>query len=135
MKTASTSIPESLRQALTAPTGGIVGLVDELLAASREHGLQLTWGDDHCRVQLGGNELIEVPLRKSVVRAALARVAVVCNQRRTDSVSPYGGRVEISVGQEPAVPIRVDFINTPEIQSLELTPLRENGKSGSQGTD
>jgi hypothetical protein len=64
---------EQLRHALTSPTRGILGLVDELLAVAREHDLQLVWKADHCRIQFAkGNpsDSIEVPLRKSVVRAA-----------------------------------------------------------------
>jgi hypothetical protein len=116
---------ERLRQALTLPTRGVLGLVDDLLAVSREGGIQLDWKADQCRVQFRGGG-IEVPLRKSVVRAALARIAVLCNQRQPNSVSPYGGQGELLVGTDPA--LRVAFVNTPEVQSLELTPLRnENG--------
>jgi hypothetical protein len=108
-------------------------LVDELLAASREHGLKLVWQGDRCWVQYGEGGppgSIEVPLRKSVVRAALARVAVLCNQRSANSVSPYGGKGEVLVGAEPTT-LHVAFVNTPDEQRLELTPLRnENGSVG-----
>ena len=131
MNTPSTS-PELIRHALTTPTRGVLGLVDELLAVSREHGLQLEWKADHCRVQFregGPPGSIDVPLRKSVVRAALARVAVLCNQRSPNSVSPYGGQGELLVGTDPTTAIRVAFVNTPDEQSLELTPLRNESRS------
>lgn len=126
MNTPSTS-PELLRHALTTLSRGILGLVDNLLAVSREHGIQLDWKADQCRVRFrdgGPPGWIEVPLRKSVVRAALARVAVLCNQRAPNSVSPYGGRGELLAGADPTTPMRVAFVNTPEEQSLELAPLR-----------
>jgi hypothetical protein len=89
---------EQLRHVLTTPTRGVLGLVDELLAVAREHCLRLDWKEDRCRVQFREGSspgLIEVSLRKSVVRAALARIAVLCNQRKPNSVSPYGGQGEL----------------------------------------
>lgn len=123
--------PELLRQALTAPTRGVLGFMGDLLVLSCEHGLQLDWKADHCRVRCGKGgppDWIEVPLRKSVVRAALARVAVLCNQHRPNSVSPYGGQGELLVGSDSPAAIRVAFVNTPDEQSLELLPLRNTGK-------
>jgi hypothetical protein len=119
--------PEQLHRALTTPTRGVLGLVDDLLAVAREHGIQLAWHSGHCRVRfLEGDppSWIEVPLRKSVVRAALARVAVLCNQRNPHSVSPYGGQGELLAGTDPATTIRVAFVNTPDEQSLELASAR-----------
>jgi hypothetical protein len=118
--------PERLSRALTTPTRGVLGLVDDLLAMSREHGLQLDWQAGNCRVRFleaGPAGWIEVPIRKSVVRAALARVAVLCNQRNPNSVSPYGGQRELLVGTDPTTVIRVAFVNTPDEQSLELATV------------
>lgn len=124
---------EELRHVLTTPTRGVLGLVDELLAVARERSIHLDWKGDHCRVQFregSTSDSIDVPLRKSVIRAALARIAVLCNQRKANSVSPYGGQGELLVGSNPATTIRVAFVNTPDEQSLELMPLRdENGTS------
>ena len=61
---------------------------------------------------------IEVPLQKSVLRAVLARVAVLCNERKPNSVSPYGGQGEMSVDADPATAIRVTFVNTPDRTEL-----------------
>lgn len=127
---------EQLRHALTSPTRGVLGLIDELLAVARERSLRLDWKADRCRVQFresNSPDLIDVPLRKSVVRAALARIAVLCNQRKPNSVSPYGGQGELLVGSDPKTTIRAVFVNTPDEQSLELMPLRdENGTSASE---
>lgn len=125
---------EQIRRALSAPTRGILGLVDELLAASWGQNLRLDWQADRCRVRLGNGleELLEVPLPKSVVRAALARIAVLCNERKPNSVSPYGGRGELSGSAESAAVFRVAFANTPDEQSLELVRVApaEIDKSG-----
>src|SRR5262245_37249153 len=93
-----------LRGVLTRPSGGMVGLVDDLLVVCLEHGLELEWQADRCRFRpLGGTweELTRVTPRKSVFRALLARVAVLCNERTPNSVSPYGGQGELSVGEDP----------------------------------
>jgi len=100
--------------------------VDELLAVAREHAFRLAWDAGRCHVQFvdgGPAGLIEVPLQKSVVRAALARIAILCNERRPGSVSPYGGQGEVSIAIGVAGAIRVAFINTPEEQRLDLAPL------------
>jgi len=120
---------EAVRQVLTHPTGGVVGLVDDLLTVCREHQLQLDWQAARCRVRSAGSdreEFLEVSLRKSVFRMILARVAALCNERIPNSVSPYGGRGELSVGPQPLARFRVLFANTPDEQKLELKfELRE----------
>ena len=129
MNSPSSSL-EMLRKAFAAPTRAILGLVDDLLTVSREHGLQLDWKANQCRVRfLDGaqREWVEFPLRKSAVRAALARVAVLCSQHLPNSVSPYGGEGQICAGADPATPMRVRFANTPDEQTLELIPIRTEG--------
>jgi hypothetical protein len=123
MKTASPHL-ELLRRALVQPTRGVVGLVDELLKFSVEHNLQLDWQADRFLTRSGEGEweeLVDLHLRKSVFRAILARMAVLCNERAANSVSPYGGQGELSVGANPATVFRVRFANTPEEQKFELT--------------
>src|SRR5438552_15960180 len=96
--------------------GGVVGLVNDLLAACREHGLQIDWEGDRCRVRSAGGdweEVADVPVRKSAFRAILARVAALCNERTPNSVSPYGGQGELSTGTNPPGVFRVVFTNTP----------------------
>jgi len=65
-------------------------------------------------------QMLDVPLRKSTFRAILARVAVLCNERVPNSVSPYGGQGELAMGANPTVVFRVAFVNTPAAQKLEL---------------
>ncbi len=121
----STASPFSgvFQRALALPANGVIGLVDDLLSMCRHHELQLDWQANRCRVSSfggDGEESIDVPLRKSVFRAILARLAVLCNERIPDSVSPYGGVGELSVGPNPGTVFRVTFVNTPDEQRLEL---------------
>jgi len=112
-----------IRGVLTQPTGGIVRLVDNLLVVCLEHGLQFEWQPDRCRFRsFGGNweELTDVSIRQSVFRAVLARVAALCNERTPNSVSPYEGQGELSLGEDSGAVYRVTFINTPAAQKLEL---------------
>jgi len=113
----------AIRSVLLQPTRGIVGLVDDLLGLCRQHGLEVDWQAGRCCVRsVGGDwhELTDVPLRKSVFRAILARLAVLCNEHRPGSVSPYGGKGEIAVGASPSTVFRVALTNTPAEQRFEL---------------
>src|SRR5689334_4493146 len=122
MSTAS-SFSGLLRPVLAHPTRGVVGLVDDLLATCREHGLELDWQAGRCRVRPRGGdweEWVDVPLRKSVFRAVLARLAALCNERVPNSVSPYGGRGQFSTAADPATVFTIAFTNTTAEQRLEL---------------
>jgi hypothetical protein len=125
----SPNVSEVLRRLLSQPTRGVVGLVDDLLTVCREQGLELDWQADRCRVRPAGGdweELSGVPLRKSVFRAVLARVAALCNEQTPNSVSPYGGQAELPAGANPAAVFRVFFANTPTEQKLRLTTDTES---------
>ena len=118
-----TSLPSRLEHVFAGPKLGVLGLVDELLAAARQREIRLTWRAGRCLVEFEGGgspDRFEVSLPKSVVRAILARVATLCNQRHPDSVSPFGGQGELIIEADRPETIRVAFANTPEIQSLEL---------------
>ena len=119
----SSPFPERIQRVFEPTRHGVVGLVDNLLGLCGEEGLQLDWQADQCRVGPLGDAsrvVIEIPLAKSVFRAILARIAALCNERIPNSVSPYGGEGEVSVGTEPSTVLRVSFVNTPSEQSLEI---------------
>jgi hypothetical protein len=121
-----------LRRVLAHPGHGVVGLVDDLLGLCRDQGLQLDWRADCCRVRSlvgGAEEVVDVAFRKSVRRAILARVAALCNERRPNSVSPYGGQGELSIG-DPATVFRVSFTNTPDEQWFQLIPTLDGVPKG-----
>jgi len=116
-------VSEILRPVLAAPTGGVVGLVDDLLRLCREHDLELEWKAGSCRARSRGGdweEVMDEPLRVSVFRAILARFASLCNERNPNAVSPYGGQCELSVGAPSPTRFRISFTNTTSEQKLEL---------------
>lgn len=120
---------DRVQKAFRPTPRGVVGLVDDLLGLCRVHQLRLRFSEGHCSVRRLGaddSEALAVPLPKSVFRAALARVAALCNERHPGSVTPYLGDGEIVVPTQPApncVPpstCYVSFTNTPAEQQLEL---------------
>ena len=124
----SSPILAALQSAFERPTDGVVGLVDELLKLSRQGAIQLEWRDERCRVRsLADNaiEVIETPLRKSVFRAILARLAALCNERKADSVSFYGGQGFSGTRADPASLVQVSFANTQEEQWCKIEPLAQ----------
>ena len=126
---------ERIGLALADPGAGVLGLVDELLAVSRQRDLSLAWREGRCLVALAGMgspDRLDAPLPRSVFRAVLARIAALCNERNPDSVSPYGGRGEVSVGKETSATIRVAFVNTPGEQRLELSSSRFRTEDGTR---
>lgn len=105
---------EGLRIVLESKTG-VVGMVDNLLRACPEQGLRLDWQAGACRIRpLAGDseEAIDVHLHKSVFRAILARIAGLCNEHAPNSVSPYGGKGELSVSKSLPSVFCVSFVNT-----------------------
>ena len=99
----TSEVTNLLRQLLLFPSNGVVGLVDDLLKVCREHGLQVEWRPDCCRVRCdkgGWEELTDVQLSKSTFRAILARIATLCNERIPNSASIYGGQGELSCGTD-----------------------------------
>ena len=129
-----TTLADRLSRAFTAPAGGVLGLVDELLAASRGQEIRLGWQVGQCRVGVPGAEppdQFDVAVPRAVVRAVLARVAALCNERVPNSVSPYQGVGEIAV--DAATVVRVRFVNTPDEQTLELSPAGPSNSPPSGG--
>lgn len=102
---------------------GVVGLVDDLLILCQEHPLRFHFQDDHCSVHLldvDTQNPVELPIPKSVFRAALARVAALCNEQIPNSVTPYRGESELSVSTGSPTIFYVKFTNTPTEQNLEV---------------
>jgi hypothetical protein len=117
-------IAEALHHALTHPRHGVIGLVDDLLAMCQKHDLQIEWQTDRFRLRCSGGtweELTNLPIRKSVFRAVLARIAALCNEKKSNTVSQYGGQCEWMTGESPPKVFRVLFTNTSAEQRIELT--------------
>ena len=90
----STLFADRVRSAFQPTTRGVVGLVDDLLYLCRHYQLRINFRDGHCAIRrLGADaeESLDVPVPKSVFRAALARIAAICNEQRPESVTPYRG--------------------------------------------
>ena len=127
MKTAS-GLSDALFRAFEPPETGFVGIADNLLQLCLGASVEIAWEQNACRVSMrrgAVEEVVEVPLRKSAFRAVLARIAVLCNERRANSVSPYGGCGEIALDSGPVVSVR--FENTSAVQSLGLAHRESNG--------
>lgn len=110
---------DRLQRALLAPTDGVVGLVDELLAVSMHRSVQLLYQVGHCHISLPSDSLtseLKIGIAKPVVRAALARVAFLCGG------APYRGEGVITSAK-----VRVVYMNSPDVQSLVLSPAVVNG--------
>lgn len=112
-----TAFPDRVRDVFRPSPRGVLGLVDDLLALGRE--LRVDYRDASCTVSTPGADPVDVALPKSVFRAALARVAVLCNERAAGSATPYQGAGELA---GPGGPVRVAFTNTSGEQRLEVTP-------------
>lgn len=121
------SLVSKLAQDLSRPTGGVAAFVDALLKAALNVSLQVQWKDGrvllrHLDAALSEDAVLSIP--KSALRAALARVAVLCSQVRADSVSPYEGTGTIFTDGNPQG-IDIRFENTADRVRLELSPKRE----------
>lgn len=112
---------------------GVVGMVDGVLDVGRGHEFSMTFDDEAHAVSVRvGNEAVRVPVRKSVFRAALARVAALCDAPGRDIGSPYEGGGEIAFATPSPAAVRVAFKNTPDSQHLSVSPVAaaESGGGG-----
>src|SRR4051794_21790389 len=115
------SCAERITNAFSTPTDGVMGLANELLDIACKHDLQLDWREGACHFRfMDGEAVLDIPFRKSAIRAVLARIAVLCNKTKPNSVSPYAGSGKI-VAEEDNTLLRVTFVNTVDEQSLHLT--------------
>jgi hypothetical protein len=124
----------SLRRTIMEPTDGVVGLVDEVIALCQQKCLCVEWSDNKCRVRFNGSneeQVIDVPLRKSVFRAILARVAFLCSEQDRASFSPYGGHGALPAGANSKYSMQAVWVNTPQEQRLELTLVAVAGVNSS----
>lgn len=130
----STPFAERIQEAFKPTSRGVVGFFDDVLNLCRVHQLRINFQDGHCSVRrLGADaeDSLDVPLPKSVFRAALARIAALCNEQHPHSVTPYRGEGEIAVpptspnGVPPST-CHVSFTNTPSEQRLEVRFARSS---------
>jgi hypothetical protein len=128
----ATVLADALARAFEPPASGFVGIVDNLLQLCRGGDVELAWQSNACHVRIPQGtveETLDLPIRKAVFRAILARIAALCNQCQPDSVSPYGGRGEIHLGPGPQTVFSANFVNITAEQSLKLVHLNHNGRN------
>ena len=121
------SMIRRLRTILGYPGDGIVVLVDSILASCADYRVEAEFREDFIRGQLLGCDVefkFGVSIPKSVLRAIIARVAVLCNEQSPNAVSPYGGEGEMTVSAKPGALLKAVFVNTTVQQHLTLTTLR-----------
>lgn len=121
---------DRLREVFRPTPRGAVGLVDDLLELCRGGPIRIEYDDGRCHVRLAGADPTAVPLPKSAFRAALARVAALCNERVPGSVTPYRGVGELA---DPHAAYRGVFINTPDEQRLDLSQVGDVHANGTTG--
>lgn len=117
------TVQDRLRRAFVPTRHGVVGQTDQLLAACGGADLAFERVGDRCvcRWTAGGDtQEVTLPLPPAAFRTVLARIATLCNERAPNSVTPYGGEGLLPVPGDPAALLRVNFVNTPEKQFLEL---------------
>ncbi len=137
---------ERVHTAFQPTPRGVVGLVDDLLGLCRLYQLRINFQDGHCAIhRLGANpqESLDIPVPKSVFRAALARIVAICSEQHPESVTPYRGEANIAVlppvsqGSEKVVPPStcfVSFTNTPSDQHLEKRFSSSSASDGNRFT-
>lgn len=119
----SQTVPDCLRRAFAPTQRGIVGLAEQLLGAcvGRDVSFERIGDQCVCRWSVSGEtQEATVPLPPAGFRTLLARIAVLCNERRPNSVTPYGGEGQLVVKGDPPTLVQVAFVNTPDKQQLEL---------------
>ena len=121
---ATSTLSDSLQLAFEPPASGFVGIVDNLLSICRGGNLEIVWHAGACRAKIRQGvteESVEIPFRKSVFRAILARIAALCNELEPDSVSPYSGQGKLAVASDLPAVFQVAFVNTPDEQILAIS--------------
>jgi len=142
----STLFADRVQMAFHPTPRGVVGLVDDLLGLCRLYQLRISFRDGHCFIRrLGADpqESLNIPVPKSVFRAALARIAALCNEQRPESVTPYRGEGNIALlppfspcSEKVAPPSTcyVSFTNTPSDQHLEMRFSSSSAGDGNRFT-
>ncbi len=124
--------PPAIWESFTPREGGILDLVDDMLARCVNDQVRIVWCPGVVtEYPLSGTSptSFEVTLRNSAFRAVMARMAVLCERPDSEPVSPYGGRGEFTDRRWPRVRFSLQFTNTADDQRLELTPIIESDRS------
>jgi hypothetical protein len=113
----NTDVATELRDILRRGVGGVAQVADDLLLASRHHVVEMEWSDNRPKLRIDAadwSDLSDIGLKKSIFRAIVARIAILCNeQSNSAAMSPYGGNGELMVCGDLPTTVRVTLSNTP----------------------
>ena len=117
-------------------TTDLVLFVDELLSLCDENRLLLKVQHDQCTVRVDGEgtaaERVPNPLRKSQLRAVLARIATVCAEKSNGPATPYGGEWDIWLNKDSKRQLRVSLQNTLDSQFVQIDAISSAESNDSQ---
>jgi hypothetical protein len=122
----SQMVHDCLRRAFAPTQGGIVGLTEQLLAVCVGGDLEFERVENRCVCRWtvsGAIQEATVPLPPAAFRTILARIAVLCNERSPNSVTPYGGEGQLALKGPPSAVFNVAFVNTPSKQHMKVRSL------------
>jgi hypothetical protein len=122
----SQMVHDYLQRAFAPTQRGIAGLTEQLLAACVGGNVEFERVEDRCvcRWTVSGDiQEAPAPVPPAAFRTILARIAVLCNQRNPNSVTPYGGQGLLALKGPPSTVFQVTFVNTPNKQQMTLKSL------------
>lgn len=129
------TVHDYLRRAFAPTPRGIVGLTEQLLAASVGGDIEFERIADRCvcRWSVSGETQEAIaPLPAVAFRTILGRIATLCVERHPDSATPYGGDALLATDSETVV--QVVFVNTPDKQLLKLASVGARTAAGGKTT-
>lgn len=112
----------TLQRDLSTPSDGIRSVAKTLIEAAQNYDMTLNWDNGRCLVTVKNDsvsESIEVPLRRSVIRATLAHLATLCKADHPDALSPYGGEGRITLNEHSGSHLIV-FVNSPTELRMDI---------------
>ena len=119
-----------LRRAFAPTQGGIVGLTDQLLEACVGSDVEFKRVGNRCVCNWtvnGETKEALAPVPPAAFRTILARVAALCDEYSPNAVTPYRGEGLLTVKGPPPTVVRVEYVNTPDEQRLEVKRHAEGG--------
>ena len=122
----ASTFQQQVQQSFKLNADGIVGVVDRLLIVSSECKLTFDWDNGDCRIRSANMDEVNIPMRVSLFRAMIARVAAIVSEQTTDSISPYQGDGTITLDDPPEAAITVTYRNNPGDLLLMIAPKADS---------
>lgn len=119
---------ESFRTELSAPTNGIISVVDAMLDIGRHCDFRVDGAPTGFLLTLNtpeGNQTHEFRMRRSLLRAFLTRVAVVVSSTpEALPFKPYENEGQVTLPGEPGAVRYFYYVNRASTQALEVINAR-----------